>query len=202
VTVCLCVTGAALHRVYKHVQAGIGVPYLSSVRERSEEHWQWLHGAWIPRVLLSLPTHPGNGSLKLPHVHPRQQRTFLVVLQKSPHGRPMDHRLTCRLMTDHRPVCVCSPHGSGVRGLKADKLKTKNHEPVRGSVRPSHHTTGTPATDVTGSSGVSWSIYLRCRGAARRRHRAVHGPRRQHGRCHGRWLGCWLGSTKEPRPHA
>ena len=96
-------------------------------------------------------------------------------------------------------VCL---HGSGVRGLKADKLKTKNHEPVRVSVRPSHHTTGTPATDVTGSSGVSWSIYLRCRGAERRRHRAVHGPRRHHGRCHGRWLGRWLGSTKEPRPHA
>ena len=96
-------------------------------------------------------------------------------------------------------------HGSGVRGEGSnapDKLKTKNHEPVRVSVRPSHHTTGTPATDVTGSSGVSWSIYLRCRGAERRRHRAVHGPRRQHGRCHGRWLGCWLGSTKEPRPHA
>ena len=159
---------------------------MSSVRERSED------GAWIPRVLLSLPTHPGNGSLKLPHVHPRQQRTFLVVLQKSPHGRPMDHR----------PALLFVLHGSGVRGLKADKLKTKNHEPVRVSVRPPHHTTGTPATDVTGSSGVSWSIYLRCRGAARHRHRAVHGPRRHHGRCHGRWLGRWLGSTKEPRPHA
>lgn len=103
---------------------------------------------------------------------------------------------------DHRPVSLFGLHGSGVRGLKADKLKTKNHEPVRVSVRPSHHTTGTPATDVTGSSGVSWSIYLRCRGAERRRHRAVHGPRRHHGRCHGRWLGRWLGSTKEPRPHA
>jgi hypothetical protein len=166
---------------------------LSSVRERSED------GAWIPRVLLSLPTHPGNGSLKLPHVHPRQQRTFLVVLQKSPHW--VARWITVRSVECYTAVLFVL-HGSGVRGLKADKLKTKNHEPVRVSVRPSHHTTGTPATGVTGSSGVSWSIYLRCRGAERRRHRAVHGPRRHHGRCHGRWLGRWLGSTKEPRPHA
>jgi len=153
-------------------------------------------GRWrVDTACLAVFTHPSRDwKFEVPHVHPRQQRTFRVVLQKSP---------DTAWSPDGSPSGLLFVlHGSGVRGLKADKLKTKNHEPVRVSVRPSHHTTGTPATDVTGSSGVSWSIYLRCRGAARRRHRAVHGPRRQHGRCHGRWLGCWLGSTKEQRPHA